>query len=260
MLGRVLIALGRTVSHLRMALGMPEMCLLPRFVSGESWLPRACRGNGRAVASGELLPRACCFLGRVVASGESCPMCHATEGAQRLARLMKETYNWLSIRCTANREGWELPTEALTAYRSLGAMKGPPMSLGTVPKHPLSTLQLRTSVTKLLIYYREIWARSWTMTLSFWFVRSLFCLCACYWCVVFLCMSLLPSFLRFDCNHLWRFLTAGYWYKEDNCGTQVWSLDHLRGVECNPWPKKVTTTWSGHWPNNDKNCCVSCLF
>jgi hypothetical protein len=52
----------------------------------------------------------------------------------------------------------------------------------------------------------------------------------------------------------------GYWYKEDNCGTQVWSLDHLRGVECNPWPKEVTTMWSRHWPNHDKNHYVSCLF
>jgi hypothetical protein len=45
----------------------------------------------------------------------------------------------------------------------------------------------------------------------------------------------------------------GYWYKEDNCGTQVWSLGHLRGVECNPWPTELTTTWSRHWPNHDKN-------
>jgi hypothetical protein len=61
-------------------------------------------------------------------------------------------------------------------------------------------------------------------------------------------------------SNLWRFLTTGYWYKEDNCGTQVWPLDHLRGVECNPWLKEVTTTWSRHWPNHDKNRCVSCPF
>jgi hypothetical protein len=55
-------------------------------------------------------------------------------------------------------------------------------------------------------------------------------------------------------------MTKGYWYKEDNCGTQVWSLDHLRGVECNPWPKEVTTTWSRHWPNHGKNRYVPCPF
>jgi hypothetical protein len=61
-------------------------------------------------------------------------------------------------------------------------------------------------------------------------------------------------------SNLWRLLTMGYWYKEDNCGTQVWSLDHLRGVECNPWANEVTTTWSRHWSNHGKNCCVSCPF
>jgi hypothetical protein len=40
------------------------------------------------------------------------------------------------------------------------------------------------------------------------------------------------------------------WEMEENRGTQVWSLDHLRGVEFNPWPKEVTTTWSRHWPNH----------
>jgi hypothetical protein len=40
------------------------------------------------------------------------------------------------------------------------------------------------------------------------------------------------------------------WDKEENCGTQVWSLDHLRGVERNPWPKEITTTWSRHWSNH----------
>jgi hypothetical protein len=50
------------------------------------------------------------------------------------------------------------------------------------------------------------------------------------------------------------------WIIRKTCGTQVWSLDHLTRVECNPWPKEVTTTWSWHWPNHGKNHCVSCPF
>jgi hypothetical protein len=53
---------------------------------------------------------------------------------------------------------------------------------------------------------------------------------------------------------------TGLNYKEDICGTQVWSLDCLKGVECNPWPKEVTITWSRHWPNHGKNRCATCLF
>jgi hypothetical protein len=51
------------------------------------------------------------------------------------------------------------------------------------------------------------------------------------------------------------------WYKEEQCGTQVSSLDHLRGVECNPWPKEVTTTWSRHWANHRiKSLCLMCIY
>jgi hypothetical protein len=51
------------------------------------------------------------------------------------------------------------------------------------------------------------------------------------------------------------------WDKEENCGTQVWSLDHLRGIKCNPWPKEVTTTWSRHCPNHGiKSPCHLCIF
>jgi hypothetical protein len=61
-------------------------------------------------------------------------------------------------------------------------------------------------------------------------------------------------------SNLWRFLTTRFWYKEDIVGTQVWSLDHLRGVECNHWQKEVTTTWSRHWSNHDKSRCVTRPF
>jgi hypothetical protein len=59
-----------------------------------------------------------------------------------------------------------------------------------LPKHHKSVLQLWNSATTLLICYREIPAHSWAVTLSFWFLRSLLCLCAwcCYNCA-FVCIS-----------------------------------------------------------------------
>jgi hypothetical protein len=49
--------------------------------------------------------------------------------------------------------------------------------------------------------------------------------------------------------------------QEENHGTQVWSLDYLRGVECNPWLKEVTTTWSRHWPNHGiKSSCLLSIY
>jgi hypothetical protein len=51
------------------------------------------------------------------------------------------------------------------------------------------------------------------------------------------------------------------WDKEENRSTQVWSLDHLRGIKFNPWPKEVTTTWSRHWPNHGiKSPCHLCII
>jgi hypothetical protein len=48
--------------------------------------------------------------------------------------------------------------------------------------------------------------------------------------------------------------------KEENRRTQVWSLDHLRGIECNPWSKEVTTTWSRHWRTTGQNHRVPCAI
>jgi hypothetical protein len=82
------------------------------------------------------------------------------------------------------------------------------------------------------------------------------------------CSYSLP-YSSFDCVHLckaWETPTCEdssqtvSIYKEDIWGTQVWCLDHLRGVECNPWPKEVTTTCSRHWSNHGQNCYVSFLY
>jgi hypothetical protein len=68
----------------------------------------------------------------------------------------KMTTIWCSV-CTGqsgaptNRWKQGLPNGATTAPRSLGAIKGPRTCMVLLPKHPLSTLQLRTSATMLLI-------------------------------------------------------------------------------------------------------------
>jgi hypothetical protein len=42
--------------------------------------------------------------------------------------------------------------------------------------------------------------------------------------------------------------------------TQPLSSDLKIKLECNSWPKEVTTRWSMHWPNHGKNRCISCPF
>jgi hypothetical protein len=107
------------------------------------------------------------------------------------------------------------------------------------------------------------------VTLLFWFVCSVLCLCVV---LLQLCSCerfYSPPYSRFGCNQLckvWETLICkdssqlGYWYKEDNRGIQHWTLDRLRGVEYNPWPMEVTTTWSRHWANHVKNHRVTCPF
>jgi hypothetical protein len=76
-----------------------------------------------------------------------------------------------------------------------------------------------------------------------------------------LVVYLWSNFVRVRDSNLWIFLKKGILEKkEENRGTQVRSLDHLRGVECNPWPKEFTTTWSRHWPNHGiKSPCHLCI-
>jgi hypothetical protein len=76
---------------------------------------------------------------------------------------------------------------------------------------------------------------------------ALFFTCVCGLAAfVLLCVLLIHSLLLFLiviilCK-VWETPTCGdssqtgKYYKEDNCGTQVWSMDHLGGVECNPRP------------------------
>jgi hypothetical protein len=67
------------------------------------------------------------------------------------------------------------------------------------------------------------------------------------WCAAFLslvCCSFQPyscvffviNLVRARGSNLWRFLANGKRYKEEKSWYSSWSLDHLKGVECNPRP------------------------
>jgi hypothetical protein len=94
------------------------------------------------------------------------------------------------------------------------------------------------------------------------------CVHVLLWFCLF-CVFLIPLTLVFDWDQLCKAREttncgdSSQRKKLDikNRGTQVWSLDHLRGVECNPWPKEVTTTCSRHWPNHGmKSSCLVHFF
>jgi hypothetical protein len=76
-------------------------------------------------------------------------------------------------------EGWELPNEAPTTPKSLEAIKGPP---GTMEWYPSILWAQHNSKTPWPHFWfvRERFERVLGLWLSFWFVRSLLCLCA--WC------------------------------------------------------------------------------
>jgi hypothetical protein len=85
--------------------------------------------------------------------------------------------------------------------------------------------------------------------------------CVCFYSLPYSCGFIAINIVKVRGSNLWRFLTKGnIFYKEENRGTQGWSLDHLRGIECNPWPKEVTTTWSRNWPNHGIKSCLLCHF
>ena len=128
--------------------------------------------------------------------------------------------------------------------------KGPP---GTMERYPWNTPQqtqehtthFETPITPWFIRERSDRALSWD-SVGF-HSCALFFTCVCGLAeFVLLCVFLLLPLLLFViviilCKE-WETPTCGdssqkgTYDKEDNCGTQVWSLDYLRGVECNPRP------------------------
>jgi hypothetical protein len=140
-----------------------------------------------------------------------CPVCHPTEGKN----------------C--------LPIGSPTAPSCLGAIKGTLRRMEQNTKDSLNIL-IRLDFTTMHSDHR-------VKDLStVWVVNSLRrVLCSCLGLCASVCCN--SSFVKIPRK---REKTT----KEENCGTQGWSLDHLRGIECNPWPKEVTTTWSRHWLNH----------
>jgi hypothetical protein len=50
------------------------------------------------------------------------------------------------------------------------------------------------------------------------------------------CVFFVINLVRARGSNLWRFLANGKAYKEEKSWYSSWSLDHLKGVECNPRP------------------------
>jgi hypothetical protein len=125
-------------------------------------------------------------------------------------------------------EGWELPNEASTASRPLGAIKGPPRRHGATHQALLEHTTTPRLHDHVVWSVWEIWECFWTETLSYLFLRSFLRLCACYCCdcalvcvlyslltlsliVIFLCKVARDSKLAENTN-------KRVWYKEDICG------------------------------------------
>jgi hypothetical protein len=139
-----------------------------------------------------------------------------------------------------------------------------------LPKHTRSTPKLWFNATTLSTHSREIWVFSREKLCRFdSCVLSFACVCGVA-ALVLLCVFILPPYsralieiiyVRRERLQLVEIPHKGIWYKEEQCGTQIWSLDQLRGVECNSWPKEITTMWSRHWPNHGiKSPCLLCIF
>jgi hypothetical protein len=136
-------------------------------------------------------------------------------------------------------------------------------------KHSLNILRrLDSAITQSVHRVRDL-STVWVVNSLRRVLCSRLGLCAWVCCELSLaCVVFPPLLLCFSCDQhckgeMLQFVeiprkrdkTA----KEENCGIQSWSLDHLRGIECNPWPKEVTTKWSRHWPKHGIKITVSCV-
>jgi hypothetical protein len=190
----------------------------------------------------------------------------------RLRQTRKEIMHFSCPVCPRTEGKNCLPNGAPTAPSYIGAIKGTPRRMEQNTKPPLNILSHLDSASMHSICC--IWDLS-----TCWVVNSLRCVCVlvsllvCVSCCdssSCVCFYSLPysygfiaiNIVRVRGSNLRRFLTnENISYKEENCGTQGWSLEHLRGIECNPWSKEVTTTWSRHWSNHGiKSPCLLCHF
>jgi hypothetical protein len=130
--------------------------------------------------------------------------------------------------------------------------------------------KVTTTISRLRDHVVQWFKRDSNAFPSYYSVVLSLCSCLCFFCMLLLCCVLLCVIthsltliliVTMLCR-AWETPTCGDLsqtesrYKEEYSDTQVWSLDHLRGVECNPWPEEVTTR-SRLWPNHGK--FVVCL-
>jgi hypothetical protein len=136
-------------------------------------------------------------------------------------------------------------------------------------KHSLNILRrLDSTITQSVHRVRDL-STVWVVNSLRHVLCSRLRLCACVCCELSLaCVAFPPLLLCFSWDQRCKGERLQFVEiprkrekiaKEENSGTQSWSLDHLRGIECNPCPKEVTTTWSRHWPNHRIKIIVSCV-
>jgi hypothetical protein len=125
----------------------------------------------------------------------------------------------------ADGEGVELPNEAPTTPRSLGAIKGTPKRLLPVPKHLKSRTTFQYAATTPPSDFREIWALLLSCNSVSVFLRSCLCIsCVCCCGLLLRVCSFSLLYSGFDCDHLVRLWETpicgdpsqtGLWYKEE---------------------------------------------
>jgi hypothetical protein len=139
-----------------------------------------------------------------------------------------------------------LPCWPPTAPSCLGAIKGTPRRMEEQPKHSRNILSLQDSNFAHLIPWDSDLSSIWVVNFVGCVLSSSCDLCAwlCYdlslVCVALPSLTSVLSFViiivRARGSKLWRFLANGRKTKKEKSWYSSWSLDHLKGVECNPRP------------------------
>jgi hypothetical protein len=95
-------------------------------------------------------------------------------------------------------------------------------------------------------------------------VAAILVLCVCFFPFLALVLCVVINFVRVRGSNLWRFLTNGKTTIRKKLWYSSGSLDHLKGVECNPRPLGRHNVEVGKcytWPNHGiKSSCLLCRF
>jgi hypothetical protein len=232
------------------------------------------------IASGVLWQWASCCLERVVASDRLWPWASQVWCAMQ-PKALNGWLDWwrkhiadCQSGAPVDREGWELPTKALTTSRSVGAIKGPPSHLGVVPPPPQKANFEHTTTSNLYNHTVDLLERDFERVLELWLCH--FDLCAlsfaCVRVVAVLCSCVClysPPYSSFDYNHLckaWKTPICG-----DSSQQDIDIRNTIVSLKFDLW-----ITWVGLSATLDqrrspqrgvgigrttvKKHCVSCLF